>query len=145
MSCAPQLLRSSSLKISLPRFCSCGMASIPPHSRFRRIRRIDSPLGPFFITRPPFITHTTLFLRRINGVRVHPLSTSPRNTITSSRLQRLGSGFPFARSPPRFGLKRPHNEVLVSRETGRCGQRVFRRWRETARGGSQRRGSGGLR
>ena len=94
------------------------MASFPSHPRLRRIRRVNPPLGPFLITRPPFITHTVLPLRRLNGIHVHPLPPSPRNTLTSSRLKRLGFVLPFPRSPPRLGVERPHDEVLVSRETG---------------------------
>ena len=121
------------------------MASIPPHSRLGGIRRGDPPLGPLLITRPPIITHAILFLRRVSGIHIHPLSTSPRNALTSSRLKCLGLGFPFPRSPLSLGIERPHDEVLVPRETGRRRQCLFRRWRETSRDGSQRGGSGRLR
>ena len=103
--CMYRILLSRRIKTQPSRSRSCDMAPIPPRSRLRRIRRVDSPLGPFFVTRPPFITHTILFLRRLNGIHINSLSTSPRNALTGSRLQRLGFSLPFARPPARFGLK----------------------------------------
>jgi|SRR5882757_11267796 len=121
------------------------MAPVPPNSRFWRIGRVNPPLGPFFISHSSFIARAILFLRRLDGIHIRSLPTSPRDAFTSSRLQRLGFGLPFSRPPPGFGLERPHDEVLVSRETGRRWQRLFWRRRETARAGSQRGGSGRLR
>ena len=119
------------------------MASFPPNSRIGRIRRVDSSLGPFLIARSSIFTYT--ILRRIDGVLVRSLSTSTCNALAGSRLERLGPVLPLTRSPSRLGFERPHDAVLVSRETGRCRQRVFWRRGETARDGSKRGGPRRLR
>ena len=51
--CMYHILLSHRIKTQPSRFRSCDMAPIPPRSRLRRIRRVDSPLGPFFVTCPP--------------------------------------------------------------------------------------------